>query len=220
MSRFSAVIFDLDGTLLDTLEDIGRAMNAVLEQRGRPPRPLDEYRHLVGEGMEALARRVLSEPEAEPDAIAEIVRDYRALYDRIWRENSRPYPGVRELLDGLIKRGLRTAVLSNKSHPFTVAMTRELLSHPFDVIRGARPGVPLKPDPTVALEIATAMGAPPNDMVFLGDTKVDMLTARAAGMVPAGALWGFRDAGELRASGAAVLLERPLDLLALIDTGA
>jgi len=109
------------------------------------------------------------------------------------------------------------AVLSNKSHPFTEEMTRELLpGHPFAIVRGAVPGQPLKPDPTSALHIAARMGVPPASCVFLGDTGIDIRTAVAAGMVPVGALWGFRDGEELRASGAASLIASPLELLALL----
>jgi phosphoglycolate phosphatase len=225
--RFRAVLFDLDGTLLDTLEDIALTMNSVLGRRGYPAVTLEECRLMVGEGMEVLVRRAVlarradrPADECEGDgAVAAMVREYRAEYENAWRAHSRPYPGVPGLLEGLKERGVRTAVLSNKSHPFTEEMTRELLPFDFDVVRGAGPGVPYKPDPVAALAIAVEMGLRPAEFAFVGDTRIDMETARAAGMFPAGVLWGFRDAEELASSGAAVLLASPMDLLRVLDEG-
>jgi phosphoglycolate phosphatase len=214
---FRAVLFDLDGTLLDTIEDITTVLNRVLEDRGFPPFSVAACKKMVGEGMEVLVRRALPGVSLSETEIADIVDAYRVGYRETWKNHSRPYPGILELLDGLKSRGVRSAVLSNKSHPFTLEMTRTLLPFPFEVIRGAMPGVPLKPDPRAALRIAAEMGVSPAAFVFTGDTDVDMETARAAGMHPAGALWGFRDAAELEASGAAVLLESPCDLLRLWD---
>jgi phosphoglycolate phosphatase len=217
---YRAVIFDLDGTLLDTSDDIAVAMNRVLESRGLGSYTIEAYKTLVGDGAEELVRRVLSSRPLAGEEIAGILRDYRREYDLCWRAHSRPYPGVPELLEELARKGIKTAVLSNKSHPFTKTMTSELLApHRFDVVRGAMPGVPLKPDPRPALMIAAEMGLPPASVVFLGDTNVDMLTAVAAGMLPVGALWGFRSAAELEANGAAALVASPLDLLGYFPAG-
>jgi phosphoglycolate phosphatase len=229
--RFRAVLFDLDGTLLDTLEDIALTMNSVFGRRGYPPFSLTECRLMVGEGMEVLVRRAVlalvrraDEDEDESEGVddgmvAAIVREFRTEYKNAWRAHSRPYPGVFGLLEGLRARGVRMAVLSNKPHPFTEEMTRELLPFDFDIVRGAMPGVPYKPDPSAALAIAAEMGFPPAEFVFVGDTSVDMKTARAAGMFPAGVLWGFRDAEELVSSGAAVLIASPMDLMRVLDEG-
>ena len=211
---YRAVIFDLDGTLLDTIDDIAAAMNRVLESRGYEPYSIEAYKMLVGDGIEEMVRRALGTRPLADEETAGIVSDYRREYELCWRDHSRPYPGVPELLGELGHRGIKTAVLSNKSHPFTEAMTLGLLpAFRFNVIRGAIPGVPLKPDPEPALRIAREMGVPPRSVVFLGDTNVDMKTAVAAGMLPVGALWGFRSADELRRSGAAALIASPLDLL-------
>ena len=215
--RFRAVLFDLDGTLCDTLEDIARAMNSVFGRRGYPPFSLAQVRLMVGEGMETLVRRAVRPEDADDATVAAIVREYREEYRGAWRAHSRPYPGVPGLLAALKTRGVRTAVLSNKSHPFTEEMTRELLPFGFDVIRGAAPGFPYKPDPAAALAIAAEMALPPAAFVFVGDTRIDMETARAAGMFPVGVLWGFRDAAELEASGAAALIASPRELLEVLD---
>ena len=218
MSPILAVIFDLDGTLLDTIVDITAASNRVYEPRGLGVFTDDEMKTLVGDGAEELIRRVFvlrGKPVPSDAVVTEILDDYRRAYQACWHEHSRPYDGVAELLAALAGRSLRTAVLSNKSDIYTTRMTDALLAaHRFDIVRGARPGVPLKPDPAPALALAADLGVPPAACAFVGDTNVDMATARGAGMFAVGALWGFRTAAELLAHGAHVLIEAPGDLLA------
>jgi phosphoglycolate phosphatase len=215
--KYQAVIFDLDGTLLDTIEDIADASNRVYEARGLAPFSVAEMKTLVGDGAEELIRKVFAwrgRPTPGDVEVADILKDYRREYEACWRANSRPYAGVPELLGELARRDVRTAVLSNKSHTFTTAMTAELLDGSrFDIVRGAVPGVPLKPDPASALAITGELGVEPAACIFLGDTSVDMKTATAAGMFAVGALWGFRTADELLTSGAAALVSSPHELL-------
>ena len=217
--QYQAVIFDLDGTLLDTIEDIAGATNRILEARGLAPFGVEETKLLVGDGIDEMVRRTFALrgigtlSDAEVDVI---IQEYRREYQACWRSHSRPYTGVPELLGELARREIKTAVLSNKSHVFTTAMTAELLAGSrFDLVRGATPGVPLKPDPAPALTIAGELGVEPGACIFLGDTSVDMKTATAAGMLAVGALWGFRTADELLASGAAALVSSPRELLGL-----
>jgi phosphoglycolate phosphatase len=211
---YRAVIFDLDGTLLDTLEDIAGSVNAILERRGRPLFSVEGCKMLVGDGIDEMVRRAWAPDPVRDEDIHNVIVEFRDEYERRWRSHSRPYPGIPELLTGLAGRGIEMAVLSNKSHPFTERMTLDLLpDFRFAVIRGATPDIPLKPDPSPALMIAEALRVPPSEFVFLGDTKIDMRTARAAGMVPVGALWGFRGAVELLENGASRLLSSPLELL-------
>jgi len=216
-SPILAVIFDLDGTLLDTIEDIAEASNRVYGSRGLAPFSIDEMKKLVGEGAEELVRKAFAaRGRSAPTAgeMTAIIKDYRREYECCWRAHSRPYPGIPELLDGLACRAIKTAVLSNKAQIFTAVMTEALLpAHSFDIIRGALPGVPLKPDPAAALAIAAELGVPPSACAFVGDTSIDMRTARAAGMFAVGALWGFRTAEELVESGADVLIATPTELL-------
>jgi len=211
------VIFDLDGTLLDTIEDIAESTNRILKARGLAPFSIEETKILVGDGIDEMVRRAFAlrgVGALADDDVAVIIQDYRREYQACWRSHSRPYPGVRGLLDELARRGARTAVLSNKSHEFTTMMMAELFAgFRFDAVRGATPGVPLKPDPTAALAISSELGVAPGVCAFVGDTSIDMNTARAAGMFPVGALWGFRTADELRSSGAAALIASPLELL-------
>ena len=139
-------------------------------------------------------------------------------YAKCWAQNSRPYDGIPELLVRLDDLNLVMAVLSNKPDDFTKLMVHSLLpACPFRIVQGHKPPVPIKPDPTAALDIADKLRIPPYNFLYLGDTKTDMLTATAAGMFPVGVLWGFRTADELIASGAKALVEKPLDVLSLFD---
>lgn len=212
-----AVLFDLDGTLLDTLDDIAGAMNVVLAEWGAPAHPVDAYRRFIGDGAVWLARRVLPEDRRDEVSVGRCVAAFRAQYAARGDPATRPYPGIPELLDALAGRGLRLAVLSNKPHEFTVALVRRLLGrHPIEPVIGSRPGVPNKPDPGSALEIAGQLGIAPGEWLYAGDTGTDMETAARAGMVPVGVLWGFRGADELTAAGARHLVGRPKELLPLL----
>lgn len=213
-----AVIFDLDGTLLDTIEDIANAANEALATLGFPPHDVAAYKRLVGEGMESLVRRALPEDRRDdPGLLGGAVEAMREVYGRRWDEKTRPYPGVEPLLDGLTDRKLPFAILSNKPDGFVkMCVGKCLPGRGFAAVRGVVEGVPRKPDPSGALAIARALGLDPARVLFLGDTSTDMRTAVAAGMIPAGALWGFRDRAELETHGARHLLGHPLDLLELL----
>jgi len=215
-----AVLFDLDGTLLDTLEDLADAVNAVLTSLGFPVHPLDAYRYFVGDGVETLMRRTLpASAAADPLLLARAVSLQRTEYLARCYAKTRPYPGVPEMLDALERRGARMAILSNKPDAFVGEMVRHYFPRvPFEIARGARPGVAVKPDPGSALQVAAEMRLAPGEFLYLGDTNTDMLTARAAGMSPVGALWGFRTEAELRESGAARLIAAPGDLPGLLTS--
>lgn len=216
-ARFQAVLFDLDGTLLDTLADLANSMNAVLERSGYPTHPVDAYRHFVGDGMEVLVRRVLPEGARTEEIVATCLADMRAEYGRRWAETTRLYPGVAELLDGVAARGVPMVVLSNKPDEFTRLTVAQLLApwH-FAVVRGMGPDTPAKPDPTGALAVAASVGVAPEAVLYLGDTATDMQTAVAAGMFALGVSWGFRDRAELEANGARQVIDAPTAALELL----
>ena len=215
---FRAVVFDLDGTLLDTLEDIGGAANRVLVEHGFPPHLLGSYREYIGEGVVRLVQRILPDKTHDEAIVQACVEAYKKEYARSWNVHTAPYPGVPELLDGLAARGLKLAVLSNKPDLFTQQCVREFLANwNFGVILGASDAFPRKPNPASALETARQMQVTPAECLYVGDSGVDMQTALAAGMYAVGVLWGFRGKTELQRDGAQVLIARPVELLAWFD---
>lgn len=215
--KYKAVIFDLDGTLLNTIDDLANSVNAVLERSGFPVHSTEEIKYFVGTGFYNLIRLALPEKNRDEDTVNKLVEMLREEYGRQWNRLTRPYDGIPELLDELTKRNIKKAVLSNKADNFTKIIIAQLLPKwHFEVVLGERPNAPKKPDPTVALEIADIMGISPDEVILLGDSSYDMQTAVSAGMFAAGALWGFREADELKSAGANALIEKPLDLLKLL----
>lgn len=210
------IIFDLDGTLLDTLEDIADAGNAALAGVGLPTLPVQAYKQIIGEGMTRLIEQAA--PAGTPAAVLEpLVAEVKVEYGRRWRDATRPYPGIPELLAALAARGVPMAVLSNKPHPFTL----EVIAHffpgvAFVDVRGAGPQTPLKPDPAGALALARTMGFAPGELIMLGDTRIDVATGVNAGLHAVGVLWGFRGREELVRAGAEAIIARPDELLGMI----
>lgn len=195
----AAAIFDLDGTLLDTLEDIAITANKILSDQGFPIFETDRYRHFVGNGVEVLFQRCLPEQAQSPERLRECVQKFKPVYEAHYRDHSRPYPGIMEMLDALRTMEIPFAVLSNKPDAFTKQMVKEFFPGiDFKAVLGARLGVPHKPSPVQALEIAESLGMDPRQISFLGDSNVDIETANRASMHSVGALWGFRDEEELK----------------------
>ena len=218
MSTFKAVIFDLDGTLLNTLDELASITNKVLEHNGFRAYPLDRYRYFVGDGAETMIRRAIGDVCPDPDVIKRCLAEFLEFYNANCGEGSRLYDGIKELLIELVHRGLKLAVLSNKPHDLTLKNVSLFLSDiPFDRVLGQREGVPKKPAPQAVNEIIDAFGINAQDCLYLGDTSVDMKTAVSAGVFPVGVLWGFRDKEELLEHGAKKLIEHPLDLLLLLN---
>lgn len=212
-----AALFDLDGTLLDSLQDIGVAMNHALAAHGLPVHPLADYRRFVGEGVRVLVARAL--PEGREESHEPVLATYHSFYAGHMLDHTRPYPGVREVLARLRGEGMKLAVLSNKPDAATRRLVEALLPDVrFGAVHGERAGVPRKPDPTAALGIAAELGVGPGDCAFIGDTAVDMDTARAAGMYGVGVTWGFRDVEELQRHGARVLAHTADELLQVLSS--
>jgi len=213
-----AIIFDLDGTLLDTLADLADSGNAVLAALGLPQHPTAAYRYFVGLGVAELTRRMLPEDRRDEAFLKKALGMFRDEYTARWKDKTRPYAGIPELLRTLHERGLPLCVLSNKPQSYTDLTIREFFpGFPFTQVRGERAGVPGKPHPAGALAVAQDLGLRPGQIAFVGDSATDMKTARGAGMLPVGVLWGFRTADELTENGARHLIDRPDALLALLD---
>lgn len=209
-----AVLFDLDGTLLDTLDDLADAMNASLAQFGAPPHPVAAYRKFVGDGIHHAARRALPADRRDEATIEAVVAVMRVEYHQRQAAKTRPYPGIPELLDELTRRGVPRCVFSNKPDAATQQVVAQLLGRwSFSPIRGARDDTPLKPAPDGAVAVAAELGLPPSAVLYLGDTNTDMQCAVAAGMIPVGAAWGFRDADELLSAGACAVINTPREML-------
>ncbi len=186
-----AVIFDLDGTLLDSVGDIAAAVNQVLAEVGLPGHPLASFYAMVGEGAEMLLQRAVAPAQLRPEWLTR----YKALYLQRMYDQTRVYPGIGEALAQLAGAGLPLAVLSNKPHEATVALVHHYFPKvPWREVAGQRPSWPRKPDPAAALYLSQKLGVPPGDCWFVGDTAVDLQTAQNAGMRPLGVTWGFRPA--------------------------
>jgi phosphoglycolate phosphatase len=212
-----AVIFDLDGTLLDTLEDIADATNTILAQRHFPTHDLDHYRRYVGDGVTRLIERVLPEEKRADTTIKECLQAFRDEYALNWNNKTQPYPGIYEMLGGLAARHLKLSVLSNKPDDFTKRCVPEYFPQcPFDMVKGLDESTPPKPDPAGARQIAAHLNINPSEILFLGDSGADMKTAISAGMVPVAALWGFKPRAELEHEGVQAYIDHPKELLALV----
>ena len=206
-----AVLFDLDGTLTNTIDDIADSMNYALRLYGLPEHPVDAYKIMVGDGARKLAERAVS---GRTEYFQSVYDAYMKQYGSHNAVKTRAYDGTTELLQELISRDIRICVLSNKPHADTITVVAHYFpTIAFDAVQGQVEGVPVKPDPQGALVLSDKLGIKPSDFAYLGDTSVDMTCAVNASMHPFGALWGFRTAEELLQSGAEALLKTPLELL-------
>ena len=219
MTKIQAVVFDLDGTLLDSLADIANASNAVLESHGFPAHPVDDYRWYVGDGVRRLIQRVVPESvRVDESAINQWRREFLEQYHGNWNIESHLYEGVPDMLDGLAQRRIAMAILSNKPQEVTsICVAHYLPDYPFTAVLGQQTDRPPKPDLTGVTEVMELLDVPPAACFFLGDTAVDMETARGAGMTPVGVSWGFRPVSELRQAGALAVIDHPVDLLKIVD---
>lgn len=212
-AKFKGVMFDLDGTLLNTIEDLADSVNAALARAGLPERPLEYYYTAVGDGAGTMVWRCLPDDRRNDDLLARVHAYTREEYGQRWNHKTRPYQGIPDMLDALSQLGIRMAILSNKPHASTLKVVAEFLSRwEFAPVRGAREGVPIKPDPQAALDIAEECGIAPENWIYVGDTDTDMQTAKAAGFFTVGASWGFRSAEELRENGADIIADHPADI--------
>lgn len=216
MKNFKAVIFDLDGTLLDTVEDIAISVNHVLEHNSLPKHNLDDYRQFVGRGIGKLVEQATPEHLHSESFLRKIYSEVIAEYSKNLDHYTKPYLGITELLDGLAEKNIRMAILSNKAHEFMDDVVQSYFTNwQFEVIFGARKNVPTKPNPYSVFEIMQIMRLLPAEVVYVGDTDIDMQTANAAGVYPVGVAWGFRKREELIQNGAKLIIDYPHELLKL-----
>ncbi|MCT7909280.1 HAD family hydrolase [Arcobacter lacus] len=209
------LIFDLDGTLLDSIEDIAVSMNKVLESLNLPIHKIEDYKYFVGSGIDVLVENALGNHSQEIKD--EATKRFKIEYDGKLHLKTLPYNGIYDLLSELKKMSYNISVLSNKPHELTVSYVNHFFKdYGFKEIHGQKTNVPKKPDPIAAINIAKALNIPCEEIYFVGDTKVDMQTAKNAGMKAIGVLWGFRDEKELKEFGADFIVEHPLDILNII----
>lgn len=210
------VIFDLDGTLLNTIADLGNACNYALKSMGFSPHPLSAYNYMVGNGVRKLMER--AEPDATSETIDELLRHFREYYDEHCTDLTQPYPGIPELLQTLRDQGIRVAVTSNK---YQKAVDK-IIAHyfgdiEFAAILGEVPERPKKPDPSIVFEALSLCPTPKNDVLYVGDSAVDMETARRACVESVGVTWGFRPVSELRTAYADNIVSSPDEILTIAE---
>ncbi len=218
MRDFQAAIFDLDGTLVNSVADLANAMNHVLHTNNFPTHEVQAYNYFAGNGIRKLVERALPETARSAELIPHFHRQMLERYNAHCTDLTRPYDGIVELLDFLKKTDLKLCVLSNKIDCLAQKIVATLFApNTFDWVQGALPNIPHKPDPTSALAIAQRLEIPTSKFLYLGDTNVDMATARNAGMTAVGCTWGFRPREELAQAGADLIIDHPKDLIKILN---
>jgi phosphoglycolate phosphatase len=214
--KIEGVIFDLDGTLIDTIEDIAGAANTMFRGHGLPEYEPSHYLKWVGSGAVRLIEQAHGAPVSQ-EQLMTYVAEFKEIYASRLHDRSHVYTGIPEILDALTGTGIRISILSNKPHHLTRKVAEFYLSRwPFEPVLGQRDGVPRKPDPAAAFEIAGILNILPERILFVGDSQNDMLTARAAGMVPLAVSWGY-GSPDIEAGNAAYrMIDQPGELLDLI----
>jgi phosphoglycolate phosphatase len=217
--KIKGIIFDLDGTLVDSLADIGETMNVVLSRHGLPVHEVKDYGYFVGDGLDLTVSRAIPSLMRKDNFVSELLEEFRKIYKTRCLNKTLPYPGIIPLLETLWEKNIPTAVLSNKSDDFTRYIINHLFpGNRFRSISGAGPDVPKKPDPTETLRILRSWNIPPEEGLFVGDLPADMETARRAGMKALGVSWGFRGIEGLREENVG-LISQPSELLEIVDAG-
>ena len=217
MPMVKLVIFDLDGTLLNSLDDLAVSTNYALQKHRYPTHELLEYRRFVGNGINKLLERALPEEARTKENVLKIREDFMAYYAVHKADYTAPYPGIAELLEALRKKNILLAVASNKYHSATQALIPHYFGeNTFGFVYGQREGIPVKPDPTIVFDILKEAGVKPEEVLYVGDSGVDMQTASNSGIVSIGVTWGFRSAEELKENGAIHIVDRPSDILKLL----
>ncbi|MCB5252561.1 MAG: HAD family hydrolase [Candidatus Cloacimonadaceae bacterium] len=222
----NAVIFDLDGTLLDTIQDIAGAVNKALADMGYPQHPIEAFYNFVGDGQTELVKRALPEKHRNAKTIENMAKKFWDFYDLEWYLNTKPYPGILHMIQLAVGRKIKLAILSNKAHYFTKKMIRHFFrgamirhtKNPFGIYSGEQRDKPTKPDPTLALELAEKLKVPLENIAFVGDMPVDIETAERAGMIAVGAAWGFAGKEALKKAGADIIFDTPTEFATYLES--
>lgn len=213
-----AVIFDLDGTLIDSIQGIAYSLNKVLAENGFPVHSVEKCKTFVGNGFIELVRRAVPEGHRGDEEVLHYVSQMRAEYDRHWDHGMRVYDGIEDLLEFLQAHGIPFAVDTNKDEGVSKRILERFLPRfAFFSIAGTTPQMPIKPNPARALSMVANLGVLPRQCIYIGDSEVDILTARNAGMLPVSASWGFRGADNLAKAGAENIIHKPLDLIRYLE---
>lgn len=216
--RYEVVLFDLDGTLVNSLEDIANAFNAALVSMGYPAADKELIKFFIGEPLRVRVMSVLPEGQKDERVVPVFRERFKKELWQRWSENTCPYEGVSEMLQGMVSLGFKIGILSNKIDDLTNQIATELFPDcKFSIVRGLLPEAPAKPNPEAAKIVANELGVSLNKIVYVGDTKTDMRTAVSSGMLPIGVDWGFQPATLLKEYGARFILEQPLDLLEILS---
>ncbi|HHT05275.1 MAG TPA: HAD family hydrolase [Hydrogenispora sp.] len=216
MPMFKGVIFDLDGTLLDTIADMSSSVNQVLAALGYPQFSCAEYKQKIGRGFRNLLERSLPEEHRTDEEISAALKRFLEIYDQNYMNETVPYEGIPEVLNHLVEKGVKMGVNSNKRTDYTNNLIRKFFPDiEFVGVFGERAGVPKKPHPQSALEILERMELAANEVIYIGDSGTDIQTGKNAGMATAGVLWGFRTSAELEENGADYILRTPQEIITL-----
>lgn len=213
---YQNVIFDLDGTLLNTIDDLADASNYVCRLHGWPTHTVEEYKRFVGNGMAKLAERFAPEDWRTPEKVEQLLGEFMPYYDQHKQDKTAPYVGMPQALERLKAAGVHMAVLTNKADQMAAPVVNGYYPDVFPMVQGAVKGFPTKPDPTLLHRLMSRMGATPADTLFVGDSNVDIRTAKNGGLTSCGVLWGFRGRTELEQEGADFIVETPEELADLI----
>lgn len=211
-----AVLFDLDGTLVNSLEDLAASTNYALELFGFPIHETEKYKYFVGNGMQNLIERVLPESYRDRDTREKVFKVFWNHYKEHYVDKTLPYNGINELLSALKDDGMKIAVVSNKAHEMTVTVVNRLFGDIFDTVCGKVENFPAKPDPTLTLKVIDDLCVKPSECVLIGDSGMDSATAVNAGCMGIGVLWGFRTEEELRTNGAKYIVNKPCEILDIL----
>ncbi len=210
------IIFDLDGTLVNSIEDLAEAANYALTKNGYTKHEMNKYNHFVGDGVQMLIKRILPENARDEETISKLYADFSEYYNKHYSDKTKPYSGIKELLNELKQRNIKLSIASNKPDEFTKAIAADFFGDIFDAVQGNTNDIPKKPNPQIADTIIKKFDIDKSECLFIGDSDVDINTAKAAGILSAGCLWGFRDLEELQGAGADYIVSVPSEILKYI----